>query len=190
VPATRDWSDMMADHARLLEKRTGQGVAEWNTRVRQSGADTEAALRQWLDAQGVTGPPQQLLVMERFGYPDFLVATADELIGGQYADRPHLRPILDAVLLAAGVLDGVAMQARKTKVTLVTSRRKFAEVVPTTKTRVDLFVRIDGEGASGCLRDAAPRPGDVMNLKVALSGADDVDGHVAGALARAFEANR
>jgi hypothetical protein len=28
----------------------------------------------------VTGYAQQLLVMERFGYPDFLTVTADELI--------------------------------------------------------------------------------------------------------------
>ena len=32
------------------------------------------------DYQGVTGYPAMLLVMERFGYPDYLQATADELI--------------------------------------------------------------------------------------------------------------
>jgi hypothetical protein len=30
-----------------------------------------------------------------------LLASTDELIDGQYADRPQLRPILDAVLVAA-----------------------------------------------------------------------------------------
>jgi len=29
----------------------------------------QAALRQWLADEGVTGYPQQLLVWERFGYP-------------------------------------------------------------------------------------------------------------------------
>jgi hypothetical protein len=29
--------------------------------------------------------------MERFGYPDFVLATADELIEKQYANRTHLR---------------------------------------------------------------------------------------------------
>jgi hypothetical protein len=32
-----------------------------------------------------------VLVMERFGYPDYLLAAADELIDGQYADRPGRR---------------------------------------------------------------------------------------------------
>ena len=38
--------------------------------------------------------------MERFGYPDFLLATADELIEKQYADRPQLRPVYDAIIAA------------------------------------------------------------------------------------------
>jgi hypothetical protein len=30
-----------------------------------------------------------LLVMERFGYPEYLLASADALLAGQYADRPQ-----------------------------------------------------------------------------------------------------
>jgi hypothetical protein len=40
--------------------------------------------------------------MEQFGYPDFLLSSANELIDAQYADRPHLRPILEAIIEAAG----------------------------------------------------------------------------------------
>jgi hypothetical protein len=29
--------------------------------------------------------------MERFGYPDFFIASANDLVDGQYADRPQLR---------------------------------------------------------------------------------------------------
>jgi hypothetical protein len=189
LPAAKDWSGMMADHAQLLEDRTGHGVAEWNERVLRSGAGTEDALRQWLESQGVTGYPQRLLVMERFGYPDFLVASADELIDSQYADRPQLRTIFESILLAVGPLHGAEVQARKTKVSLMTPKRKFAEVVPTTKNRVDLFLRIEGEEPSGRLRHAAPRAGDVMNLKVGLSGPEEVDESVAESLVRAFQAN-
>jgi len=86
----------------------------------------------------VTGYAQSLLVMERFGYPDFLVASADELIDGQYKDRPQLRPILDAILAATAGLGEVVIQARKTFVSLVTPRRTFARVQATTRNRVDL----------------------------------------------------
>ena len=54
--------------------------------MQQTGVADESTLRAWLNDQGVTGYPQMLLVMERLGYPDYLEATADELIDRQYAD--------------------------------------------------------------------------------------------------------
>ena len=76
--------------------------------------------------------------MERFGYPDFLTATADELIDAQYAGRGHLRPIFDRVLAMASIVGDVTVQARKGYVSLVSPRRTFAVVRPTTRQRVDL----------------------------------------------------
>src|SRR2546428_697567 len=90
---TRDWQGMKDMSARLLKERTGEGVGTWNRRIQRERLDDEESLRLWLTKQGVTGYAQSLLVMERFGYPDFLLATADELIDGQYADRAQLRPI-------------------------------------------------------------------------------------------------
>src|SRR5437879_13676636 len=84
---TRDWQGMKDMSARLLKERTGEGVRTWNRRIQRERLDDEESLRLWLTKQGVTGYAQSLLVMERFGYPDFLLATADELIDGQYADR-------------------------------------------------------------------------------------------------------
>src|SRR2546427_1238500 len=95
---TRDWQGMKDMSARLLKERTGEGVETWNRRIKRERLDDEESLRVWLTKQGVTGYAQSLLVMERFGYPDFLLATADELIDGQYADRAQLRPIFDALI--------------------------------------------------------------------------------------------
>src|SRR6266545_2798095 len=111
---TRDWEDMRTMSARLLEERTGEGVEAWNRRIKKEAFKDEERLRAWLTKQGVMGYAQTLLVMERFGYPDFLTATADELIDGQYVDRPQLRPILDAVIAAAAGLGDVTIQARRT----------------------------------------------------------------------------
>jgi Domain of unknown function (DUF5655) len=78
------------------------------------------------------------------GAPDFLTADAGELIDGQYADRPQLRPILDAVLALLPALGPATVQARKTIVSLVSPRRTFAVARATTKDRVDLGLRLDG----------------------------------------------
>jgi len=112
----RSWQEMREQEIQWLVDRTGQGLDVWNVRVRDTGLSDETSLRAWLTEQGVTGYPAMLLVMERFGYPDYLQATADDLIEGQYADRPELRPILDTILgLLSGVGD-VEIQARKTYV--------------------------------------------------------------------------
>ena len=78
----RTWEQMRPSIAERLVRQTGHDVEWWNARV--------------------TGYQQMLMVMERFGYPDSLLATSDELLEAQYHDRPQLRPILDtAVAIAA-----------------------------------------------------------------------------------------
>ena len=113
APPIKSWKDMRDWAASLLLTRTGQDVGAWNRRVAAAGLGDERALRAWLDGQGVTGYGQALLVWERFGYPDFLTAEADELIASQYADRPQLRPVLDAVLAALPAVGPATVQARK-----------------------------------------------------------------------------
>ncbi len=180
----RDWQGMRAMFERLLEERTGTGVATWNLRIKKERLDDEKSVRAWLTKQGVTGYAQTLLVMERFGYPDFLTATADELIDGQYADRPHLRPIFDAVVKAAVGLGDVTIQARKTYVSLVSPRRTFARVQPTTKNRVDLALRLDGEKPGGRLRPSKIH--ETMPVQIGLSSPKEVDAEAVRWLRRAY----
>src|SRR2546426_11078348 len=116
---TRDWQGMKDMSARLLKERTGEGVETWNRRIKRERLDDEESLRVWLTKQGVTGYAQSLLVMERFGYPDFLLATADELIDGQYAGRAQLRPIFDALIDAAAGVGPAAHHARQNHLSLL-----------------------------------------------------------------------
>jgi hypothetical protein len=173
--------------ARLLKERTGEDVDVWNRRVKKESFNDKKALRAWLTKQGVTGYAQSLLVMERFGYPDFLLASADELVEGQYGDRPYLRPILDAILDAAAGLGEVTIQARKTYVSLVSSRRTFARVQPTTKNRVDLGLRLDGQKPGGRLQPSKIH--DTMRLQISFTTRDEVDSEALDWLQRAYDRN-
>jgi Family of unknown function (DUF5990)/Domain of unknown function (DUF5655) len=183
----KSWQEVTEWSARLLADRTGQDVAAWNRRVADTGIADEPSLRAWLTGQGVTGCAQALLVWERFGYPDFLTADADELIAGQYADRPTLRPILDAVLAAVPALGPVTVQARKTCVSLVSPRRTFAAVQATTKSRVDLGLRLDATEPGGRLQVARNIASGSINLRIALSGPGDLDDEAVGWLRRAYD---
>jgi hypothetical protein len=187
--AALSWRERNAWIADLLKRRTGDDVAAWNARVAAQDLSDETSLRSWLTEQGVTGYPQMMLVMERFGYPDFLTASSDDLIEGQYADRPDLRPILDAVLARTSALGDVTIQARKGYVSLLTPRRTFATVEPTTKKRVDIGLRLADHAPGGRLESGTSLGQSAMNLRIALASVDDVDDEVEDWLRRAWEAN-
>jgi hypothetical protein len=186
MPTVRDWRRNRDMWVRVLESQTSEGLDTWNHRIRKLSIGNERQLRTWLSAQGVTGYAQSLLVMERFGYPDFILATADELIEKQYGDRAHLRPIYDAIIIAAEQYGELVIQARKTYVSLVTPRRTFARVQPR-KTHVDLGLRLESCQVGGRLEPS--RIHHTMRVQIALTKQEDVDTEVHSWIERAYLEN-
>jgi hypothetical protein len=186
----RSWQEMREQEIRWLTERTGEGLEAWNSRIREQDFADEASLRNWLTEQGVTGYPAMLLVMERFGYPDYLQATADELIEGQYADRENLRPILDAIFALLPGVGNVEVQARKTYVALLTPRRTFAAVQPTTRSRIDLGVRLSPKQEPTARLERARNFGQSSVTHIIRLGSPEaVDDEVEGWLRKAYEIN-
>ena len=182
----RDWQRNKEMWERVLEKQTNEGLNIWKQRISEAKISSEAELRTWLSVQGVTGYAQSLLVMERFGYPDFMLATADELIEKQYADRPHLRPIYDAIISLATGCGEVVIQARRTYVSLVAPRRTFARVQPR-RLQVDLGLRLERCREGGRLE--ASRIHHTMRVQIALNRREDVDDEVRQWLRQAYAEN-
>ncbi|TQM84704.1 hypothetical protein FHX81_7160 [Saccharothrix saharensis] len=185
VVVAENWREMVDWSVALLRRGTGEGVPEWNRRVLSSGHDNERDLRVWLREQGVTGYPQMLLVMERFGYPELLRASSDGLVDAQYADRPELRPILDRLLAEAALLGPMRVRARKAYVALVTPRRTFAIVKPATRTRVDLGLRLPSHPQD------PPRPPATVTItvRIGIGSADAVDDDILTSLRHAYLTN-
>jgi hypothetical protein len=185
----RTWLEQRERIVQILERRTGEGIDVWVARVTELGDIDEPQLRLWLTEHGVTGSAQMLLVMERFGYPDFMLASEDELIDGQYADRPQLRPVLDEILLRAMEVGDVDVQARKTWVSLVTPKRTFALVRATTRDRVDVGLRLPGAEPGGRLLAARSFGNDYINVRIALRSIDDIDAPFVAWMQQAYDAN-
>jgi hypothetical protein len=175
--------------AAQIQRETGTDVAGWNARIREHGPTDAASLKAWLNEQGVDGYPAMLLGYETFGYPDYLQASADELIEGQYRDKPAIRPIYDLLIAALSQVGEVEVQARKTYVALIGPRRTFASIQPTTRTRVDVGLRFDDATDATGLEPAKSIGQSSMTHKLALSSPDDVSPETVGWLRRAYEAN-
>ena len=189
MPEMRTWQEMRDRIHRQLERQTGEGVEAWNRKIKAAAPADEPALRAWLKDREVTGYPAMLLAWETFGYPEFLTASADELIDAQYADRPDLRPVFDAVLAAVSALDGAEAQARKTYVSLLSPRRTFGIIQASTKKRVDVGLRLEGVEPEGRLLLAKSLGNDTITRRIALGSVDDLDDEVLGWIQRAYEAN-
>ena len=185
----RSWREMYDQIEAQIKRETGADVAAWNVRIRERGVHSAADLKTWLNEQGVTGYPAMLLGYETFGYPDYLLSSADELIEGQYRDKPAIRPIYDALIARLPEVGEVEIQTRKTYVALIGPRRTFASIQPTTKTRVDIGLRFDDATLAKGLEPATSIGQSSMTHKLAISSVDEVNAESIGWLRRAYEAN-
>ena len=190
MPQARSWQEMYAQVQAQLERQTGENLAQWNARIKaEASPKDEPQLRAWLGDRGVTGYPAMLLVYETFGYPNYLQKDAETLIDEQYADRPAIRPIFERVVEVLPAIGSVELQARKTYVALLSPKRTFASIQPTTKARIDVGLRLDGVEPDGRLEVAKSIGQSSMTHKIALSSPGDVDDEAVGWLRRAYEAN-
>jgi hypothetical protein len=190
LPARPDL-DQLRRQARELHQAARDGDARSLRRLGQApGAVTLSAAQLALARDyGFASWPRLKAEVERrrAALAGFLTAEADDLIAGQYRDRPRLRPVLDAVLAALPSLGPVTVQARGTIVSLVTPRRTFAVVKATTKSRVDLGLRLDSTQPGGRLLPA--RDIGAATVRIPLTAPDEVDEEVLGWLRRAYDEN-
>lgn len=184
---TRDWSHNRDMWIRVLENKTGKGLNHWNARIKNQKFTDIGSLKDWLAQEGVIGYARQLLVMETFGYPNFVTTSADKLIDSQYADRAHLRSIYDAIINATRDLGEFVVQARQGFVSLVTPRRTFARIQATTKNRVDLGLRIEGTKPAGRLQPS--RIHETMKFQISFTKPEEVDAEALRWLKQAYDQN-
>ncbi|MGH3406664.1 MAG: DUF5990 family protein [Streptosporangiaceae bacterium] len=177
--------------ARELHRAAQDGDARALRRLRRASGTVNLSAAQLAIARDYGFASWPLLKAEverrRAVLAGFLPTEADDLIAGQYSDRPRLRPILDAVLAALPALGPVTVQARGTIVSLVTPRRTFAVVKATTKSRVDLGLRLDHTQPAGRLLPA--RDIGAATVRIPLTAPEEIDEEVLGWLRRAHDEN-
>jgi hypothetical protein len=190
LPARPDL-DQLRHQARELHRAARDGDAPSLRRLRQASGTVTLSDAQLAIARnyGFTSWPRLKAEVERrrAAFAPFLTAEAEDLITGQYCDRPRLRPILDVVLAALPALGPVTVQARGTIVSLVTPRRTFAVVKATTKSRVDLGLRLDHTQPGGRLLPA--RDIGAATVRIPLTTPEQIDEEVLSWLQRAYDQN-
>ena|SRR6185369_9449391 len=121
-----------------------------------------------------------------FVHDSLLTATDEELIARQYANRPDLRVVYDAIIDAAKECGEIIIQVRETYVSLVAPRRTFARIKPL-RNQVDLGLRLEQCEPVGRIEPS--RIHHTMRIQIGLTSPEDVDPEVRYLLAQAYLEN-
>ena len=137
---------MMQKWMAELREKTGRSMEEWIALIKKEGPDDEKGRREWLRARHKLGTNTAWWLAERAAGkggehddPESYLRNAVRHVEEQYAGpKERLRPIYDE-LVKLGKAMGADVKACPCK-TIVPLYRKhvFAQIKPTTNTRIDL----------------------------------------------------
>lgn len=169
---------------RNIESSTGRPVQEWYALIGERRAEgrKHGQLVAWLKTDhGLTHGNANTLVLLAARQD----APADDtaLLEAQYAAKPQMRPVHDAVVEAARALGpDVQVVVQKTAVSL-RRNKQFGVVTPASRTRVDLGLNLRGAEPTGRLEVAS----GMCTHRVRLTAAEEVDAEVRTWLRAAYE---
>jgi hypothetical protein len=178
-----------------LAAKTGRNLDQWVKFIKKSGPRTEDERREWLKTKHGLGTNYAKWLAERAdgkgedGDPDAYLRAAERYVEAMFAGpRESLRPTYDA-LLKLGLGLGRDVKACPCQ-TIVPLYRKhvFAQIKPTTQTRIDLGFALKDLRASGRLIDTGGfGKKDRITHRIAITSLNDIDDEVKRWLKAAYE---
>jgi hypothetical protein len=173
-----------------LKKRTGRTLEEWIKLLKRSGPPSEKARREWLkSAHGMTTNYASWIAERAAGKGGVESYNPDELVEEMFAGpKSTLRPIYDR-LLRLGLKLGKDVKACPCKTIVPLYRNHvFAQLKPTTATRIDLGFALGGMPASGRLIDTGGfAKKDRITHRIPITSLADIDDEVLGWLKTAYD---
>jgi predicted transport protein len=181
-----DTDAMLAGVIRNLPERTGRSLEEWTALLEREVPGAPFGERQayLVREHGLAAGDARTIIH----VSDYMHRPSDDsLVDAQYTGaKAALRPIYDAVVAAVRALgDDATVDPRKTYVSF-SRARQFALVQASTRTRVDLGLRLVDPPASERLVPAGSFGSGNISHRVSLTTTADVDGELRGWLQAAY----
>lgn len=189
---------MMQKWVAELKEKTGRSLDEWLKFIKKEGPKDEKAARDWLKKDHDLGTNSAWWLAERAlskdpnvadDDPDVYLAAAEVYVRDQYdGSKEGLRPIFDALLeLGLSLGDDVKACPCKTMVPFYRNH-VFAEMKPTTRTRIDLGLALKDTPVAGRLIDTGGlAKKDRITRRIPLSSPSEIDAEVKRWLKKAYE---
>lgn len=181
-----------------LEQKTGRSLEEWIKFVNKEGPPAEKERRAWLKEKHGMGMNYAWWIAERSlgkgddGSPETYLRNAEAYVEKMYSGpRQTLRPIFDE-LLALGRSMGADVKVCPCQ-TMVPLYRKhvFAQIKPTTRTRIDLGLALKDTKVPQRLIDTGGfAKKDRITHRIEITSLKDIDAEVKKWLRIAYEMDK
>jgi len=169
-----------------LPEKTGKTLEEWKVILKKKSFDKHGEGVKYLKTEhhvthGFANTIVTLSKEEK--------TTPDELVINQYKGKEGLRPIYEKIMgIVKKFGSDVEVVPKKTSVSLKT-KKQFALVQPSTKTRIDLGIKIKDKAPKGRLETSGPF-GTMCTHRVQLTDINQVDEEVISYLKEAYEKSK
>lgn len=182
-----------------LKENTGRSLEEWLKLIKKSGPSTEKERRAWLKSDHGLGTNYAGWIVARagregddFSSPEAYLHAAERYVDAMFSGpKAALRPLYDALLkLGIGLGNDAKACPCKTMVPLY-RKHVFAQIKPTTRTRIDLGFALGARKAEGRLIDTGGfAKKDRITHRIPISSLAEIDNEVKKWLHTAFEEDR
>lgn len=181
-----------------LPSKTGRSLDEWIAYIRAEGPPDEKRRRDWLKAEHGLGTNTAWWLAERASAspsnlfeddPEEYLRMAETYVADQYAGpKEALKPLYDGLLdVAFDIADDVKACPCKTIVPLYRNH-VFAQLKPTTRTRIDLGLALKDRPAEGRLIDTGGfAKKDRITHRIPIERLDQIDAEVVRWMHIAYE---
>ena len=170
-----------------LKQKTGRTLEEWLRLIKKSGPKDEKARREWLKTEHGLGTNSAWWLAERadgkdaeVGDPDEYLKAAEGYVEAMFSGgKAALRPIYDA-LLKLGLSVGKEAKACPCQTIVPLYRNHvFAQIKPTTRTRIDFGLALGDTKAKGRLIDTGGfAKKDRITHRIEITSLKDIDDEV------------
>jgi hypothetical protein len=187
---------MIQDWIVKLPQKTGRSLEQWVALVKKSGPSTEKERREWLKREHKLGTNAAWCIAERAegkgseeADPEAYLKAAEGYVEAMYSGpKAALRPIYDRLLkLGLGLAKDVKACPCKTIVPLYRNH-VFAQIKPTTQSRVDLGLAVGKARTPKRLIDTGGlAKKDRITHRIPISRVSEIDDEVKRWLNTAYE---
>jgi len=170
-----------------LKEKTGKSLSEWIKIVKAQNFEKHGQIMNFLKTEhGFTHGFANFVALKT-READAASHDAGDLINTQYTNgKEHLRPIYDRLVSIATAFGEDVELAPKISAVSLRRKRQFLLIQPSTKTRIDLGLKLNDAELNGRLEASGPF-GTMCTNRIQLTEDNAVDDEVIGWIKLAYE---